>query len=479
MIKEPSIEETMRIAKSLNITKRKGASGLHSTEDGEEKIALLEIKQGSKIIERRNRNDPSTAQNLRWVRNTQANKRILANYLLKRVVIYQLNHRRTLYYTTCCNTFSVKKPSEKQGHKKIISDYLLLLLGEKEKSKAITLRKGVRKQKKFKDQKELRKHLKPLLLSHFANEASLSHLNKFIEGLPQRDGCFQLPLVKKRRFSSCSGPCPLLKSEKPLKFKVDLVRDDVNLNQKETPCSSPSPSPQREKSIFTKSSQKNNSNKKAKTDFISAKKSFPVSNASSNDLPPPIFLESKSSRARDEIEDENAPKNEITSFERSTTPRPNLKLLLAKNQEQSKKNTFEEDPSFANTHLENLVNQFDNLSLANSSGQVMSKHNNQAVIFRTEGSLMSREADDDHGEESLLGKRRIDRDQEDQLSDDLIIDILFGKKERIRKMKKRVSQNTAENEDLKKMIETMMIQIERMRERGLCRTPRKMGSWKR
>ena len=117
MINDQSKTESLRIAKSLNIRLVKCVSGLQFTEDGDDNIALLDITKASLSISHRMRNDPSTAHNLRWVRDTETNKRILANYLIKRLIIYLLNYGPTFYYTPCCNSFSQSKNQNQQRNK--------------------------------------------------------------------------------------------------------------------------------------------------------------------------------------------------------------------------------------------------------------------------------------------------------------------------------------------------------------------------
>ena len=50
MIKSNNQKESRKIAKSLQIRVDRGVQGLHFTQDGETKIALLEVKEASKSI---------------------------------------------------------------------------------------------------------------------------------------------------------------------------------------------------------------------------------------------------------------------------------------------------------------------------------------------------------------------------------------------------------------------------------------------
>ena len=145
MNKNTNKKESRKIAKSLNINLRWNTKGFSFTQDGDTKIAILDVKRASQSIVKRMPKNPDQAHNLRWVRNTDRNKRILAGYLIRRVITRTLNIESGMNYMPCCNSFSDFKPKEEQGHKQVTNDCLLVLLGKEGKSQAITFKKQERK----------------------------------------------------------------------------------------------------------------------------------------------------------------------------------------------------------------------------------------------------------------------------------------------------------------------------------------------
>ena len=270
MIKSEDKKESRKIAKSLNIKVDKRNKALRFTQDGDTKIAVLEAKEASQSIVMRIRKKPDQAHNLKWVRDTERNKRILVGYLMNRIVFEILGRKISFAYIPCCNTFSICRPKEEQGHKQVTRDCLLLLLGQQGKSEVKAYKKQER-QKKSLSYNEFLKLFRPKLRTYLKDKSPHEWMGKFIDSLPQRDGCFQFPLIKKKPFETCPGSCPLLKSEKRLGFKVDLVTGNSDFLQRKS--RSPSILSSKEKQKSTKSSKKNR--KKLKIDFRSEKKEHP------------------------------------------------------------------------------------------------------------------------------------------------------------------------------------------------------------
>ena len=298
MIKNNNVKESERIAKSLKFKLQKGYNALSFIQDGETKIALLDVKEASNSIVQRLSKNPDQAHNLRWIRDTERNKQILGGYLMRRIIVSILGSKEVFYYMPCCNSFSYHKPKEGQGHKQVNSDCLLLLLGEQERYEVRAFKKQQRQQNKSISWKEFLKLLRPKLTSYLKKKSPLEWVGHFIEGLPQKDGCFQLPLIKCKPFETCPGSCPLLSVGKPLEFKVDLTTKNPEFDFQAAPHSPSHSQPRRTHSRYTKSSKKKqSSNKRLKTQFLSSKKKQSLSNDQTSkisyDLPPPIFIESQ------------------------------------------------------------------------------------------------------------------------------------------------------------------------------------------
>ena len=209
---------------------------------------------------------------------------------MKRVIDYKLGEQGGMYYMPCCNTFCRQKPKVERGHKKFSKDCLLTLLGEEVKSQAIAFKKQQRKLNKTIDRYEFLKLFRQKAMSFFKDKAALEWVGDFIETLPKKDGCFQLPLFKTKAFSRCLGIRHPVDSTDPLRFKVDLV--DFELYQTE----SRTPSPRRDQARFVKSSQKKN--KKLKIQFNDRSKK-PTENPEKRrffDLGPKVFHSDSSSK---------------------------------------------------------------------------------------------------------------------------------------------------------------------------------------
>ena len=179
-----------------------------------------------------------------------------------------------------------------------------------------TFKKQERKKNKLLSRDEFFKLFRPKLTTYLKEKSPLEWLGKFIESLPQRDGCFQFPLVKLKPFEICPGKFPLLTLGKSLKFKVDLTPNDQSFGSQ---IGENSPSqPLRNHPRYTQSYKKNKSkNKKLKTEFLSSKKTQRPSKDQtfelSEDLPLPIFIESQSVSEDLKVKRE-APTHQITPF---------------------------------------------------------------------------------------------------------------------------------------------------------------------
>ena len=371
MIKNNSVKESERIAKTLKLTLYKGRKALRFTQDGETKIALLAVKEASNSIAQRLSKNPDQAHNLRWVRNTERNKGILAGYLIKRVVVRILGAKGVFYYMPCCNSFSYHKPKEEQGHKNVNSDCLLLLLGEKGKSQVMAFKKQQSRQNKSISLNEFLKLLRPKFTLYLKNKSSLEWVGHFIEGLPQKDGCFQLPLIKNKPFETCPGSCPLFIVSNPLKFKVDLTIKGPDNQELKNQSPSISPSKKKQKSI-TKSSTKNR--KKLKLEFMSETKDRPRP-LSFNTLLQSRWSESDSSSHASEASNQK-PHPKISSFE--PTPATQMNFNLWSNQTANHKgplfsenvltgsNFFTPSPPPADHQIKNIVDKAVNGELNHS-----------------------------------------------------------------------------------------------------------------
>ena len=291
MIKSFNKSESNWIAKLLNIrVQYYGSKGYHFTRDGEEFIAVIQIKQASKLITLRAIKSPEISKSFRWVRDTETNKMLLTNYLIKEVIVYSLGWSCRYYFTPCCHSFSITKPTSEQGHKGIVSDCLLLLLGEEEKFEALDYRFKLRERYQLLDKCDFFNMVKWPLLAYVKKRVKLTKLKEFIESLPRRDGCFQFPLIKNKPFRICPGCSPIPNPPEPLEFKVDLVCDDPAINdQIKQPSSKLSQKPKRR---LKKLSQK------CKIDFLNPKdeknliKEVRTSSISSQDLAPSIAFQS-------------------------------------------------------------------------------------------------------------------------------------------------------------------------------------------
>ena len=105
--------------------------------EGEKRrIVTLQIENLCNKISHERRKDVSFAQNMRWVRNTVKNKKILSNFLIKKVILGKLVHSQNFFYLPCCNIFSTVKPTG-QGHHGVRENPLLFLLEEEEKTELL------------------------------------------------------------------------------------------------------------------------------------------------------------------------------------------------------------------------------------------------------------------------------------------------------------------------------------------------------
>ena len=128
----------------------------------------------------------------------------------------------------------------------------------------MAFKKQQRRQNKSISLNEFLKLLRPQLTPYFKKKSPLEWVGHFIEGLPQKDGCFHLPLIKQKPFETCPGSCPFQSSGKALTFKVDLVNENentqkTNLVNTPNPALNPSQNPLRQKQRYIRSSKKSGS----------------------------------------------------------------------------------------------------------------------------------------------------------------------------------------------------------------------------
>ena len=268
MIRNTNKKESRKIAKSLNIDVKMNLNFLSFTQDRDTKISLLEVKKASQSIVQRMSKNPDQAHSLRWVRNTDRNKRILAGYLMRRVVKRRLV-KLGMNYMPCCNTFSEQKPKAEHDHKQVTNDCLLLLLGEEVKTQALAFKKDERKKNNILSRTAFRKFFSPKILPFFKDKTPLEWVGGFIESLPKKDGCFQLPLIKRKPFPKCPGLGPISTLVQPLRFKVDLFWKENDSSQAKKDHYSPT-TPRRSLPRFIK--KKRSSGKKLKKEFLSERK---------------------------------------------------------------------------------------------------------------------------------------------------------------------------------------------------------------
>ena len=173
--------------------------------------------------------DLKSGENLRWVRNSERNREVLFDFIIRRILIYKLLRSANWRYLPCCCVFSRQKPTG-EGHKDTKINPLDFLLEEDEKNKALDFKSKLKKKYSSHPQKkDLAKVAKAEVFSFFKTELKLGKLTKLIEDLPRKDGCFYLPLCKEKYTDDCPG-CSLFLNPgaPPLKFKVDLFSKPQN-----------------------------------------------------------------------------------------------------------------------------------------------------------------------------------------------------------------------------------------------------------
>ena len=180
---------------------------------------------------------PQVSQNLRWVRKTRKNKQILMDFLIKRFILKKVIHHQGCSYLPCCNVFSNTKPTGR-GHHEAMSNPLNFLLEENEVTRILTFRQNFKISHHSLSPIDFNRLVKTKLFSFIKSQLELKKLSNFIDGLPNYQGCFQLPLNKAKYAEDCPGLCPLAKFNKKLIFKVDLV---APLPKKKKSTESPSP----------------------------------------------------------------------------------------------------------------------------------------------------------------------------------------------------------------------------------------------
>ena len=242
MIRDPARKEPKLITDNptTDVPNNRSRSDL-AEEEEEVKLILLDINSASKNIVKKTQNTLSIFEQLRWVRKTKTNQQILRNFLIKRIIIHKFSQGQSYSYDPSCNLFCNKRRFfEREEKQKLVVDCSDLLLGKSEVEKIFAMRSEVRRKHQFTKYNEFRKLFKDYLLTYFKTNASLTKLNAFVEGLPQVDGCFELPLLNKNPFPTWVEPSSLRTSNKPLKIKVDLFSHDPWIDDKNLLPTSPS-----------------------------------------------------------------------------------------------------------------------------------------------------------------------------------------------------------------------------------------------
>ena len=217
-----------------------------------EKIAELKIKSASRKISKLANKKPALSQKFRWVRNTRKNRAILADFLVKTLLIQRCTRHVVRYYSSVYNLFSRSK-SDSTSNKKF--DPLQAFLDEDQVKEVLSFKKKLENKNYSLPKKNAKELLASELTTYFKNRQPLKKLQGFISSLPERDGCFQLPISKQKLNPAFEKSLSLATKSLPLEFKVDLIAEDPQLNSDH---STPSFSPLRRKKLSMSSNKKAN-----------------------------------------------------------------------------------------------------------------------------------------------------------------------------------------------------------------------------
>ena len=196
----------------------------------EAEIIPLEIERANARIASSERNDPDYSQSLRWVRNTKENREILFDHILLKILMDKIMNGSNWHYLPCCNTFC-KKLLTRSGHQDVKFNPLLFLLDPEERSKVLTYKKKMLLKNHSIPKDQRRPVLRQQMTVFLKTEVELKTLKILIDDLPQKEGCFQLP-INKNTVGECPGLGPMALSRDPLSFKIDLVTiEPIQLNK--------------------------------------------------------------------------------------------------------------------------------------------------------------------------------------------------------------------------------------------------------
>ena len=239
MINEENIESNpgARSPQNTNPISPQHDDPARQAQKEEVEIVPLEIETAASRIAKSKTKDPQFSDNLRWVRNTQQNRQILTDFVIKKVIIRKVILGTNCSYLPCCNVFSMYKPKGK-GHKDVRWNPLLFLLEPLERSKVNNKKKKLKLQNSSLSKPEFKKFATRQLMVFLQTECELSKLKKLVEDLPKMDGCFHLPFMSHHFDENCPGQSLILKSGAPLDFKVDLVAPPPDLVDEEEPAQS-------------------------------------------------------------------------------------------------------------------------------------------------------------------------------------------------------------------------------------------------
>ena len=257
-------------------------------------IVTLRMDEAYTKIAQKSRKEDSRGSDLRWIRNTKNNRAILINYLVKRILVDFVVNGSRKFYSSTFNVFYLKR-EEWGDFAEEEHNSLDMLLTDTEKEAMFDFKKTLLK--KLNTKKLNRKDAKAEAQKFITKEFRLKRINHFLQCLSRKDGCFQLPLIKENLSKSFQvHHHSLVKTEEPLKFKVDLTEENEVEEVK------PSPGEQAGREAWERSraaeSKQQNKLKKLKTAFLTGKNtqkanSELMSDLGSQDVPPPIFVDSK------------------------------------------------------------------------------------------------------------------------------------------------------------------------------------------
>ena len=143
---------------------------------------------------------------------------------------------------------------------------------------------------------------------------------------------------------------------------------------------------------------------------------------------------------------------EISNFEPSWPPHPNLKRLLVKNGQFYNKRALQGFDGSSDNQVDCLANQLGNLQLNDPQEQTISQASYQSANSEALTSIEAQKLDDDE-DEVCLGKRSVASAQESHFSDEEgMKDLLLEKELIMEKKGAKIEKNNDENEQMEERI---------------------------